>query len=195
MGNLSSVFKALEKLGADASITGSAAEIEKAGSVILPGVGNFGDGMRHLQASGLDRAVRKSIKAGKPFLGICLGMQLLMDESEEAPGLPGLGIFKGRVVRFPKTCLKVPHMGWNDINIEGGNPNLAGIKDGTYFYFVHSYYVKPDDSKINAAICNYGLDFSACIGEKNVFATQFHPEKSQAAGLCILKNWISEKKG
>jgi glutamine amidotransferase len=191
MGNLSSVFKALKKLGADASITASTSEIGKADSVILPGVGNFGDGMKHLQASGLDTAVKNSIKDGKPFLGICLGMQLLMDESEEAPGLHGLGIFKGKVVRFPKNALKVPHMGWNDINIKGKNPNLAGIKDGTYFYFVHSYYVKPDDSKINAATCNYGLDFSACIGKKNVFATQFHPEKSQDAGLCILKNWIS----
>jgi glutamine amidotransferase len=191
MGNLSSVFKALKKLGADVRITGSAAEIGEADSVILPGVGNFGDGMKHLQGSGLDKAVKNFIKDGKPFLGICLGMQLLMDESEEAPGLPGLGIFKGKVVRFPKTFLKVPHMGWNDINIVGGNPNLAGIKDGTYFYFVHSYYVKPDDSKINAATCNYGLPFSACIGRKNVFATQFHPEKSQDAGLCILKNWIS----
>jgi len=193
MGNLSSVFKALKKLGADARITGCTAEIEKADSVILPGVGNFGDGMKHLYASGLDETVKNSIKDGKPFLGICLGMQLLMEESEEAPGLPGLGIFKGSVVRFPKSSLKVPHMGWNDINIKTRNPNLAGIKDGTYFYFVHSYYVKPDDSRINAATCNYGLDFSACIGEKNVFATQFHPEKSQDAGLCILRNWISEK--
>ena len=193
MGNLSSVFKALKKLGADARITGEISEIEKAESVLLPGVGNFGDGMKHLQASGLDKAVKNSINAGKPFLGICLGMQLLMDESEEAPGLPGLGIFKGKVVRFPKTDLKVPHMGWNDIAIKGGNPNLDGIEDGTYFYFVHSYYVKPADSRINAATCNYGLDFSACIGRKNVFATQFHPEKSQDAGLCILKNWIVTK--
>jgi glutamine amidotransferase len=190
MGNLSSVFKALEKLGADVRITGSASEIGVADSVILPGVGNFGDGMKHLQASGLDKIVKKSIGDGKPFLGICLGMQLLMDESEEAPGLPGLGIFRGKVVRFPKSSLKVPHMGWNNIDNETRNPNLAGIKDGTYFYFVHSYYVKPDDSKINAATCNYGLDFSACIGKKNVFATQFHPEKSQDAGLRILENWI-----
>jgi len=195
MGNLSSVFKALKKLGADARITGGVAETGKADSVILPGVGNFGDGMKHLKASGLDKAVRNSISDGKPFLGICLGMQLLMDESEEAPGVPGLGIFKGRVVRFPKSPLKVPHMGWNDISVDGENPNLAGIGNGTYFYFVHSYYVKPDDSRINAATCSYGLDFSACIGRKNVFATQFHPEKSQDAGLCILKNWISEKGG
>ncbi len=191
MGNLSSVFKALEKLGADVRITGSASEIGVADSVILPGVGNFGDGMKHLQVSGLDKIVKKSIGDGKPFLGICLGMQLLMDESEEAPGLPGLGIFRGKVVRFPKSSLKVPHMGWNNIDNETRNPNLAGIKDGTYFYFVHSYYVKPDDLKINAATCNYGLDFSACIGENNVFATQFHPEKSQDAGLRILENWIS----
>ena len=191
MGNLSSVFKALKKLGADVRITGSASEIGVADSVILPGVGNFGDGMKHLQVSGLDKIVKKSIGDGKPFLGICLGMQLLMDESEEAPGLPGLGIFRGKVVRFPKSSLKVPHMGWNNIDNETRNPNLAGIKDGTYFYFVHSYYVKPDDSKINAATCNYGLDFSACIGENNVFATQFHPEKSQDAGLRILENWIS----
>lgn len=191
MGNLSSVFKALKKLGADALITGRPSEIETADSVILPGVGNFGDGMKHLQSSGLDKAVKKTISMGKPFLGICLGMQLLMDESEEAPGLAGLGIFKGRVIRFPKSSLKVPHMGWNDIAVKGRNTNLAGIKDGTYFYFVHSYYVKPDEPKINAATCNYGLEFSACIGKKNVFATQFHPEKSQDAGLRILENWIS----
>lgn len=191
MGNLSSVFKALKKLGADARITGIPAEIEDAASVILPGVGNFGDGMKHLRSSGLDKAVKNTISRGKPFLGICLGMQLLMDESEEAPGLAGLGIFKGRVIRFPASSLKVPHMGWNDIAVKGNNPNLAGIKDGTYFYFVHSYHVKPDDSEINAATCNYGLDFSACIGKDNVFATQFHPEKSQDAGLRILENWIS----
>jgi len=191
MGNLSSVFKALKKLGADVAITDKVSEIRKAGSVILPGVGHFGDGMKNLKSSGMVDVVRESIADKKPFLGICLGMQLLMEDSEEAPGVEGLGIFKGKVVRFKKSSLKVPHMGWNDITMKGKNPNLKGIRDGTFFYFVHSYYVKPVDSEISVATCNYGVDFAACLGKDNVFATQFHPEKSQDAGLQILKNWIS----
>jgi glutamine amidotransferase len=190
MGNLSSVYKALKRIGAEVEISGDAKAIAKAKAVILPGVGNFGDGMRHLRSTGLDKVVKDSIADKKPFLGICLGMQLLMEESEEAPGLPGLGTFKGKVVRFPKSSLKVPHMGWNDVIMKGRNPNLSGIKDGTYFYFVHSYYVKPDDPGISAATCKYGIEFSACLGKGNVFATQFHPEKSQDAGLRILENWI-----
>ncbi|MFZ2656756.1 MAG: imidazole glycerol phosphate synthase subunit HisH [Victivallales bacterium] len=190
MGNLSSVFKALKKLGADVAITDKVSEIRKAGSVILPGVGHFGDGMKNLKSSGMVDVVRESIADKKPFLGICLGMQLLMEDSEEAPGVEGLGIFKGKVVRFKKSSLKVPHMGWNDITMKGKNPNLKGIRDGTFFYFVHSYYVKPVDSEISVATCNYGVDFAACLGKDNVFATQFHPEKSQDAGLQILKNWI-----
>ncbi|HCE43108.1 MAG TPA: imidazole glycerol phosphate synthase subunit HisH [Lentisphaeria bacterium] len=195
MGNLSSVFKALKKLGAEAAITDKVSKISKAESVILPGVGNFGDGMKNLQSSGMVDAVKESIAGGKPFLGICLGMQLLMEKSEEAPGVEGLGIFKGKVVRFKKSSLKVPHMGWNDITIKRGNPNLKGIKDGTFFYFVHSFYVKPADSEISAATCSYGVEFAACLGKDNVFATQFHPEKSQDAGLQILKNWISQEGG
>jgi len=191
MGNLSSVFKALKKLGAEVEITDKVSEIRKAGSVILPGVGNFGDGMKNLKESGMVDVVRESISSGKPFLGICLGMQLLMENSEEAAGVGGLGIFKGKVVRFKKSSLKVPHMGWNDITMKIKNPNLKGIKDGTFFYFVHSYYVKPEDSEISVATCNYGVEFAACLGKGNVFATQFHPEKSQDAGLQILKNWIS----
>ncbi|HBC89396.1 MAG TPA: imidazole glycerol phosphate synthase subunit HisH [Lentisphaeria bacterium] len=190
MGNLSSVFKALKKLGAEAVISEDAKAISKAEAVILPGVGNFGDGMKHLQSTGLDKSVKDSISEGKPFLGICLGMQLLMEESEEAPGTPGLGIFKGKVVRFKKSSLKVPHMGWNDLTIKRKNPNLKGIKDGTFFYFVHSYYVKPEDPDISIATCNYGVDFTACMGKANIFSTQFHPEKSQDAGLMILENWI-----
>ncbi len=191
MGNLSSVYKALKHLNADVTITDKVSEIRKSRAVILPGVGHFGDGMKNLKESGMVAAVQESIAADKPFLGICLGMQLLMEESEEAPGIEGLGIFKGKVVRFKKSSLKVPHMGWNDITMKKRNSCLKGIKDGTFFYFVHSYYVSPDDAEISVATCNYGVDFAACLGKGNIFATQFHPEKSQDAGLQILKNWIS----
>ncbi len=190
MGNLSSVYKALKKLGADVSITDKVQEIRNSEALILPGVGHFGDGMKNLKSSGMFEIIKEGISSGKPFLGICLGMQLLMDESEEAPGVAGLGIFKGKVVKFPKSSLKVPHMGWNDISVVRKNPTLKGIPDNTFFYFVHSYYVKPKNADVIAATCTYGVDFAACLGKDNIFATQFHPEKSQEAGLLILENWI-----
>ncbi len=191
MGNLLSVSKALESVGGNIEMVDNGADLEKADALVLPGVGNFGDGMEHLRSRGLADVVVSSIKAGKPYLGICLGMQMLLEESEEAPGVKGLGVFKGRVVRFPEGVEKVPHMGWNSINIKSENQNLSGIPDESYFYFVHSYYAAPKDRDIVIASSDYILEFAAAIGRGNVFATQFHPEKSQNKGLAILKNFVN----
>lgn len=190
MGNLRSVFKALETVGARVEVVSTPPEISAAEAVILPGVGNFGDGMERLRSAELDKSVLRTIAADKPFLGICLGMQMLMEGSEEAPGQPGLGIYSGQVVRFPEGVEKVPHMGWNSIEIRQAHPCLAGVDDGTFFYFVHSYFVKPKDDSASLAICDYILPFAAAIGGGNVFATQFHPEKSQDDGLRILRNFV-----
>ncbi len=190
MGNLLSVHKALQAVGGNVEVIDKPADIAKATSIVLPGVGNFGDGMEHLNSSGLGVAVKDFIKTGKPYLGICLGMQMLMETSEEAPKIKGLGVFKGRVIHFPKSKEKVPHMGWNSISIKDDNAKLANISNNTYFYFVHSYYVVPENPNIIAASCNYIVDFTASINYKNIFATQFHPEKSQDEGLKILKNFV-----
>ncbi|OGV52062.1 MAG: imidazole glycerol phosphate synthase, glutamine amidotransferase subunit [Lentisphaerae bacterium GWF2_52_8] len=193
MGNLLSVAKALQSVGAEIAIVDNAAAIERANSVVLPGVGHFKDGMAHLRERGLADAVLSAISAGKPFLGICLGMQMLMEGSEEAPGVPGLGIFKGQVVRFPKNSAeKVPHMGWNSISIKAPScPCLKGVPEDSYFYFVHSYYPAPETPEVTLAACEYIVPFAAIIGRDNVFATQFHPEKSQDKGLTILRNFVS----
>lgn len=191
MGNLLSVSKAFESLGAEVRISSDPGELSAADAIVLPGVGNFGDGMKHLQESKLDSFVKESIESGKPFMGICLGMQLLMEESEEAPGVSGLGIIKGKVVKFPEMDLKVPHMGWNDVTItQNGKEWFGDIPNKSYFYFVHSYYVAPEDESIIAGKCSYGIDFTACIGKGKVFATQYHPEKSQDCGIQLLKNFI-----
>lgn len=196
MGNLRSVEKAFLKVGHEAKVVSSPGAVEDAAAVVLPGVGAFRDCMRNLAESGLDTAVVKSIEKGKPFLGICLGLQLLFTESEEFGASTGLDIYRGKVVRFPSDGLKVPHMGWNGIKISRRPPMLENIPDGTYFYFVHSYYVVPDDASITAAQTEYGKVFTSMIWKDNVCATQFHPEKSQTAGLEFLRafgNWT--KKG
>jgi len=190
MGNLLSVHKALEYLNADVEIITKSADLAKADSVILPGVGNFGEGVEHLNSSGLSDSIKSFIDTGKPYLGICLGMQMLMESSEEAPNIKGLGIFKGKVIKFPKNELKVPHMGWNSIDLKNESKYLKNIDNGKFFYFVHSYFVQPDDKSIIKATTNYGIDVTAAIGRNNVFAIQFHPEKSQDDGLQILKNFI-----
>ncbi len=189
-GNIRSVYKALESIGGDIKIVNTAEEIAEADAVILPGVGNFGDGMTKIRKFNLEQPILDAIKSGKPFLGICLGMQLLLDESEEAPGVKGLGVFKGKVVHFPEVGVKVPHMGWNDITIKSAHPCLEGICDEDYFYFVHSYFVQPESDDVTLATCDYINEFSAVIGKDNVFATQYHPEKSQDKGLKILKNFV-----
>ena len=191
MGNLLSVYKALEHVGGKIEIVDNPAEISRADGIILPGVGNFGDGMEHLRSRGLADAVRQTVDAGKPFLGICLGMQMLMESSEEAPGVAGLGIFRGRVVRFPDGVEKVPHMGWNSISLKQHCRCLEDVKEESFFYFVHSYYVCSDDPAVVAASCNYIVDFAAALGRGNLFATQFHPEKSQNSGLAILRSFVN----
>ncbi len=187
-GNLRSVQKAFEYLGYRALVTSDPDAILKAEKLVLPGVGAFGDCMDNLKDRGLDVAVREFVASGKPFLGICLGLQLLFTYSEEFGPVEGLNLVRGRVVRFP-AGLKVPHMGWNQIEIERRCPLLEGIGSGEYFYFVHSYYVVPEDDSVVVARTEYGVPFVSMINMDNIYATQFHPEKSQKAGLRLLDNF------
>lgn len=195
MGNLRSVSKALEHVGADVVITRDPATIRGAAKIVLPGVGAFRKCMDNLAHYGLVEIVREQIQSGKPFLGICLGLQLLFEESEEFGSSPGLGIFKGRVVKFDfagkHTAHKIPHMGWNQVRLTKTNPLFSDIADGTEFYFVHSYHVAPADPAIIASQTEYGYDFCSMIRSENVFACQFHPEKSQKAGLKLLANFAA----
>lgn len=191
MGNLRSAQKGLEKAGHDAEITDDPAVIQRADAVILPGVGAFKDCYDGLRARDLEGPVLEAAHSGRPFLGICVGMQLLFDSSEEGEGSPGLGILPGKVVRFPDavaTGLKVPHMGWNKLLPVAGRPCplLDGAGGQPYVYFVHSYHAAPRDDTIVLARCEYGMEFPAMVGRDNVFAVQFHPEKSQVEGIKIL---------
>jgi len=190
MGNLRSVEKGFLKIGADVKVTSDPKIVDEAHAVVLPGVGAFKDCMRNLEEMSLSEAVVRSIERGKPYLGICLGLQVLFTESEEFGRSKGLNVFAGKVVRFPENNLKVPHMGWNTIKIVNQSPILNKINDGSFFYFVHSYYVLPDDKDIIATSTDYGVTFTSMIWKENVFATQFHPEKSQELGLRILKGFI-----
>ena len=190
MGNLHSVNKALKYVGAEVEVTSEATKIAKADKVILPGVGAFGDCMLNLEKYGLVPVIKETLASDKPFLGICLGLQLLFEGSEEAPGIPGLGFFKGQVEKI-KTDLKVPHMGWNSLVLKNPSPLLAKSADG-YVYFVHSFHAVPEDKAIITAVCNYGIEVTAAVGRANVQAVQFHPEKSSKVGLGILqafKEW------
>ena len=190
MGNLRSVQKGFEKVGHPATITSDPSTIEQADKVVLPGVGAFGDAMDELRRRGLVDPLRRFIGSDKPFLGICLGLQLLFEVGHEGGRHEGLGVLGGEVVRFdvgPE--LKVPHMGWNQLSFRRRAPLLAGLEEGTHVYFVHSYYVAPTDERIIAAEANYPKPFTAMIWRDNIFATQFHPEKSQADGLRMLKNF------
>ena len=194
MGNLRSVSKAFESQGFPVIVTRYSEDIERASGLVLPGVGAFGDCVKHLDEFGLTGPVKDFIHSGKPFLGICLGLQMLFEGSEESPGVKGLGILKGKVVRFPdfeKERLKVPHMGWNQIEIKKDVPVLEGIPDKSWFYFVHSYYPVPEDESVTAITSNYGIDFTAAVQSGNLFACQFHPEKSSAYGLRMLSNFAS----
>ncbi|MEK6651844.1 MAG: imidazole glycerol phosphate synthase subunit HisH [Nitrospirota bacterium] len=189
MGNLRSVEKGFLKVGVDARIVNDAASIDNAEGVVLPGVGAFIDCIKNLTDMKLTEAIIKVIGKGKPFLGICLGLQVLFSESEEFGVCRGLNIFKGKVVRFPKMELKVPHMGWNTLDIKKKPPMFDGIADKSYFYFVHSFYVVPEDKDIIAGTTDYGVNFTAMVWKDNIFAMQFHPEKSQELGLKILKGY------
>jgi imidazole glycerol-phosphate synthase subunit HisH len=189
MGNLCSVQKALEKLGASVKITSSSKDLAEADKIILPGVGAFGDAMAELEKCGLVESLKKEVRKGKTFLGICLGLQVLFEESEECPGVKGLGILPGKVKRFV-TELKVPHMGWNQLHFSKKAPILEGIDEGAYVYFVHSYYVAPERDEDISTTTDYALNFTSSVWRGNLFATQFHPEKSQSVGLKILENFI-----
>jgi len=190
MGNLRSVTNALERLGADVTITGDKKTIMSAKAIILPGVGAFGKCMENLEKRGLIDCIKESIDKGKQYLGICLGMQVLFETSEETPGVMGMGILKGTVPRFTGE-LKVPHMGWNSVNIAKETRILQGIETGEHFYFVHSYYCLPIDKTIVATTTPYGGEFTSSVQKDNIFACQFHPEKSQKAGLKLLGNFIN----
>jgi glutamine amidotransferase len=196
MGNLRSVQKGFERVGHKAVVTGSPEEILVADGVVLPGVGAFRDCMKNLTEGNLIDTIYKVVQEGKPFLGICLGLQLLFTESEEFGIHKGLDIIKGRVIRFsfansePRTLnLKVPHMGWNNISIKKDLHLFEGIPDSSFFYFVHSYYVIPEDGNVIASTTDYGVEFVSGISKDNILAFQFHPEKSQEMGLRILKNF------
>lgn len=185
MGNLRSVEKGFKKVGVEAKVTSSPRDVENARAVVLPGVGAFRDCIRNLTDLSLTDAIAKSIQKGKPYLGICLGLQVLFSESEEFGRCKGLDIFGGKVVRF-QIKEKVPHMGWNNVRIVKKPPILSAVPDESFFYFVHSYYVVPDDKEVIAATTDYGVSFTSMIWKDNVFATQFHPEKSQGLGLKVL---------
>ncbi len=190
MGNLRSVQKGFERVGHEAVVTSDADVLAAAERVVLPGVGAFEDAIAELQRRDLVSPIRDAVAAGKPFLGICLGMQLLFEESYEGGQFEGLGIVPGKVVRFELPAeFKVPHMGWNSCHRTSDSPLFTGIAEGTHFYFVHSYHCQPRDASLVALTADYHLPFVAAIAKENLFATQFHPEKSQAEGLKLLKNF------
>ena len=190
-GNMKSVEKALQLLGQETVVTRDPDEIYRADGVILPGVGSFGDAMENLRRFGLVEVIRRVTEQGTPFLGICLGLQLLFESSEESPGVKGLGLLPGKILRIPDgEGLKIPHMGWNSLEITPGARLFRGIPQDSYVYFVHSYYLKAEDPAIVAASAQYGVSIHASVERDNVFACQFHPEKSGEIGLRILKNFI-----
>ena len=189
MGNLGSVAKALEFLGAKCDVVENAAELERFDACILPGVGSFGDGMEALRAKGFDAVLPKFVASGKAFFGICLGMQMLLESSEESPGVRGLGIFPGTVRKFRLDGLKVPHMGWNAVEFISSPPIAASLESGEYCYFVHSYYVSADEPDCIARSV-YGHPFAAMLGRGKCFSAKFHPEKSQRPGLTLLSNFL-----
>ncbi len=191
-GNIKSVEKALQALGEEVIITRDAKVLLGADKVILPGVGAFGDAMDKIRSYGLEPVIHEIVKKGTPFLGICLGLQLMFEESDETPGVKGLGILPGKILRIPEgEDLKIPHMGWNSLHFEKETKLFHGIKDGAYVYFVHSYYLKAQEESMVAATTEYGVHIHAAVERGNVFACQFHPEKSSDVGMAILKNFIS----
>ncbi|MBO6207944.1 MAG: imidazole glycerol phosphate synthase subunit HisH [Lachnospiraceae bacterium] len=190
-GNTGSVVKAIQALGQDAVLTRDIATIKSAEKVILPGVGVFGDAMEKLKKYELVDVVHETINSGKPFMAICVGLQLLFDSSEESPGVKGLSVFPGQIKRIPATDgLKVPQIGWNSLHLERDSRLFKGIKEGAFVYFVHSYYLAAKDEGIVTATTEYGTHIHAAVEKDNVFATQFHPEKSSEVGLTILKNFL-----
>jgi glutamine amidotransferase len=194
MGNLRSVQKAFQRVGHEAMITGDAATVAKADKVVLPGVGAFCDAIAKLRSAHLDQPILEHIRAGRPFLGICLGLQLLFTRSHEDGEFAGLDVFPGEVVRFKLSReFKVPHMGWNELRIRRPAPILKNLPQPASVYFVHSYHVAPRDAELTAAEADYSTPFTAVIWRENVFGTQFHPEKSQRVGLALLHNFAEIK--
>ena len=190
MGNLRSVEKGFARVGFPALVTADSQVVERAQAVVLPGVGAFGQAMDNLRARGLQEPVKQAIGSGKPFLGICLGLELLFDESEEFGPVAGMGILPGRVVRFPaQPDLKIPHIGWSPVEIVRPAPIFEGVPNGSMFYFVHSYYVAPEQSAVVAGETMHGLRYASAVWKGNLFACQFHPEKSGAVGLRMLENF------
>jgi glutamine amidotransferase len=190
IGNLRSAEKALQHLGADARLTAEVPDIERADAVVLPGVGNFGACMRALRDSGLESVTLEAARDGRPFLGICVGMQMLFDGSDESPGVEGLGVIPGRITRLPDS-VRLPQMGWNTLSPRPDARLLAGLPDPAWCYFVHSYAPRPDDDDVVVAWCDYGARFAAAVEQGPVWATQFHPEKSGAVGLALLGNFVA----
>ena len=191
MGNLRSVQKALEKVGSKVEVVSDAKNLGLADKAVLPGVGAFKDTMDGIESRGLKEPLCEFIRSGRAYLGICMGYEILFDESEEGGTFKGLGIFKGRVKRFsPKKDYKVPHIGWNTVKFTKRCPLFNGIKENAYFYFVHSYYVTPKDKGIVAGTTDYAVRFASAVFRDNIYAVQFHPEKSQETGLKMLKNFV-----
>jgi len=192
-GNIKSVEKACVYLGQEVEVTRDRETILAADHVILPGVGAFGDAMRKLRGYGLEETIYQVVDHGIPFLGICLGLQLIFESSEESPGVSGLGLLPGKILRIPDAPgLKIPHIGWNSLSFPGKQSRLfAGVPEGAYVYFVHSYYLKADKEEVVAASTQYGTQIHAAVESGNLFACQFHPEKSSEVGLKILRNFIS----
>lgn len=191
-GNLRSVLNTFEAAGVKGHLVRTPEDAAGVTHLVLPGVGAFGDCAEKLRRQGLAPLIREWIEADKPFLGICVGYQVLFESGEEDEEVPGLGIFKGRVVRFPESELKVPHMGWNRLSLSHSeDPVWQGMGEEPYFYFVHSYYPVPEDASLAAAFCTYGVRFAAAIRRGNLVATQFHPEKSQRLGVKLLENFVS----
>ena len=190
-GNLRSVEKAFLSLGEETTVTRDKSRILLADKVVLPGVGAFGDAMAKLDQYGLTEVIRQVADRGTPFLGICLGLQLMFDSSQESEGVSGLGLLSGRILKIPDCPgLKIPHMGWNSLDIRPDSRLFAGIEQGAYVYFVHSYYLQAQDESVVAASAQYGVGIHAAVERDNVFACQFHPEKSGDTGLRILKNFV-----
>ncbi len=191
-GNIKSVEKAVQLLGQEVTITRDRREVLNADKVILPGVGAFGDAMGKIRQYGLYEVIHEVVEQGTPFLGICLGLQLLFERSEESPGVEGLGILKGEILRIPETPgLKIPHMGWNSLDFRNNGRLFENLPEESYVYFVHSYYLRAADEKIVTAVTEYGTQIHASVEQGNVFACQFHPEKSSDVGIQILKNFVA----
>lgn len=191
-GNIKSVEKALQAMGEKVAVTRERKEILAADKVILPGVGSFGDAMSKIRSYGLDKVIHETVEKGTPFLGICLGLQLLFERSDESEGVSGLGILKGEILRIPdKAGIKIPHIGWNSLNFPKEGRLFYGVEEEAYVYFVHSYYLKAAEEEIVTATTQYSTLIHASVEKGNVFACQFHPEKSSETGLTILRNFIN----